>query len=58
LGTKAEPVLKPQRAGDVRDSLADITRARDVLGYSPRVNLPEGLRRTVEFYRTAGKPAV
>jgi nucleoside-diphosphate-sugar epimerase len=39
------------RAGDVRDSQAEITRARSVLGYAPLVSLEDGLRRTVEWYR-------
>jgi UDP-glucose 4-epimerase len=51
FGKQIEPIFKPERAGDVRDSLADITRARTVLGYEPKVQLAEGLRRTVEFYR-------
>src|SRR5262245_22840785 len=42
LGTKVTPVFKPERAGDVRDSLADISRTRAVLGYEPRVGLAEG----------------
>ncbi len=41
----------PARIGDVRDSLADITRARDLLGYEPRINLEEGLRQTIEWYK-------
>jgi UDP-glucose 4-epimerase len=51
LGTTIEPHFQPPRAGDVRDSLADIARARAVLGYEPKVQLDEGLRRTVEYYR-------
>jgi UDP-glucose 4-epimerase len=51
LGTKVEPVFQPARAGDVRDSLADISRAVTDLGYEPRVDLEEGLRRSVDFYR-------
>ena len=39
------------RAGDVRNSLADITAAREALGYEPRVDFEEGLRRTVDWYR-------
>jgi UDP-glucose 4-epimerase len=54
LGTNVQPIFQPPRAGDVRDSLADISRARQVLGYEPKVSLAEGLRRTVEFYRGAG----
>jgi UDP-glucose 4-epimerase len=51
LGTQVEPIFQPPRAGDVRDSLADISRARRVLGYEPQVSLAEGLKRTVDFYR-------
>jgi len=39
---------RPPRAGDIRDSWADITQARARLGFDPRVGLEEGLRRTVE----------
>jgi nucleoside-diphosphate-sugar epimerase len=39
------------RAGDVRHSHADITRARTLLGYAPEIDLREGLRRTLEWYR-------
>src|SRR6185436_11793563 len=51
VGHVLEPKLKPARSGDVRHSLADITRAQDAIGYRVRVNLAEGLERTVEFYR-------
>ncbi len=43
-----EPVHGPARPGDVRDSLADLGRARELLGYEPRTSLDEGLRRTIE----------
>jgi UDP-glucose 4-epimerase len=36
----------------VRDSLADISKARDLLGYRPIVTFDEGLRRTVDWYRS------
>lgn len=49
-GSKVEPTYGPSRAGDVRDSLADITRARQLLGYTPIVGLEEGLRQTVAWY--------
>ncbi len=42
----------PARAGDVRDSLADISAAAEALGYKPHVGFEEGLRRTAEWYRT------
>ena len=54
MGGRIEPIFAPPRAGDVRDSLADITLARQVLGYEPTVDLRDGLRPTVEFYRGAG----
>lgn len=43
-GNAIEPRFAADRAGDVRDSVADITRARDVLGYAPTVSLEDGLR--------------
>ena len=51
LGKKIEPVHKPARAGDVRDSQADSTRARELLGWKPSVTFEEGLKRTVEWFR-------
>ncbi|MGF1668126.1 MAG: SDR family oxidoreductase [Acidimicrobiia bacterium] len=45
------------RAGDVRDSLADISKARDLIGYEPTVLLEEGLKRTVEWFVGAGAKA-
>ena len=41
----------PERAGDVRHSHANLKRAQDILGYAPKVDLLEGLRRTLEWYR-------
>lgn len=38
----------PRRAGDIRDSWADLTKSRRILGYEPAVDLREGLRRTIE----------
>lgn len=55
LGTKVEPVFEPARAGDVRDSLADISVARKLLKYEPVVGFEEGLRRTVEYYKSAAR---
>jgi nucleoside-diphosphate-sugar epimerase len=43
----------PERAGDVRDSLADLTQARALLGYEPQVNLEEGLRLTLDWWKTS-----
>src|SRR5579864_3552689 len=47
----------PERAGDVKHSLADLTRAEKHLGYKPLINFEEGLRQTVEWYRTQEKSA-
>ena len=52
IGVTAAPVHIDPRPGDVRDSLADISKAKAILGYEPTVGLEEGLRRTVEWYRT------
>ena len=43
----------PQRAGDLRDSWADLTKANRVLGYAPEIALEDGLRRTVEYVLAA-----
>lgn len=51
IGTDLPPRYEEQRNGDIRHSLADITRAEQLLGYKPGVGLAEGLRRTVEWYR-------
>ena len=51
VGSDLEPVFGPVRAGDVRDSLASIERARALLGYAPRVGWREGIARTVAWYR-------
>jgi UDP-N-acetylglucosamine/UDP-N-acetyl-alpha-D-glucosaminouronate 4-epimerase len=47
----------PERGGDIKHSLADITLARKHLGYKPLVNFEEGLRRTVEWYQTETQAA-
>jgi nucleoside-diphosphate-sugar epimerase len=47
-----EPRFEPIREGDVRDSQADIFKARKLLGFEPAVSFEEGLRRTVAWYRT------
>jgi nucleoside-diphosphate-sugar epimerase len=51
LGTSLEPVFEPERVGDVKHSLADIQKARDVIGYEPQVSFAEGIRRTIEWYQ-------
>ncbi len=51
-GYKGKPAYAEPRAGDIRDSLADISRSQELLGYRPAVDFREGLRRTVEWYRS------
>lgn len=50
-GKNLEPKYDPPRDGDIRDSQADISQAREFLGYEPQVTFEEGLRRTFEWYR-------
>jgi len=50
-GASVEPIYAEPRLGDVRDSLADITKARQLLGYTPLVALEEGLTRTLTWAR-------
>ena len=57
VGSQVKPVYAAPRAGDVRDSQADISKARRLLGFEPAVSLEDGLRRTVEWYRTSRSEA-
>jgi UDP-N-acetylglucosamine/UDP-N-acetyl-alpha-D-glucosaminouronate 4-epimerase len=59
VGSNVEPTYAETRAGDVRDSQADIAKARQLLGYEPAVTFEEGLQRTLAWYRTqpAATPA-
>jgi UDP-N-acetylglucosamine/UDP-N-acetylgalactosamine 4-epimerase len=50
-GSSLTPVHGPERAGDVKHSLADITKAKNLLGYEPKVAMQEGLKRTFEWYK-------
>ncbi len=56
VGTGKPPVHEPDRAGDVKHSLADISLAKALIGYEPRVKFAEGIRKTVEFYRSKPTP--
>ncbi len=56
LETDVKPKHSAARSGDVRESLADITRARELLCYEPIVDFEEGLRRSIEYYRTLFSP--
>jgi len=57
LSATVSPDYAEPRAGDVKDSQADIAKAQRILGYEPSVSFEEGLRRTVEWYRTATVPS-
>jgi UDP-glucose 4-epimerase len=50
-GVRGSIAHKPERPGDVRHSVADITRAKAILGYRVDVSVLDGLRRTVAWYR-------
>jgi len=54
LGVKSNVNYAAPKPGDVRHSLADITRARRLLGYEPKVMVKEGLRRTVQAFMLHG----
>jgi len=53
----ASPVYAAERGGDIKHSLADISQAEQHLGYKPDVDFEEGLRRTVDWYRSQTKAA-
>jgi len=52
IGSDNKPIYGPGKPGDVRHSLADISLARKILGYEPKITLDEGLRKTVEWFRS------
>ena len=55
VGKKVEADYLPERAGDVRDSLADISAARALIGYEVKVPVRDGLAKTVAAFRTFTK---
>jgi nucleoside-diphosphate-sugar epimerase len=50
-GKRLEAKYEPPREGDIRDSQADVSKAREILDYEPSVMFDEGLERTFEWYR-------
>jgi nucleoside-diphosphate-sugar epimerase len=52
-GKSLETKYEPARDGDIRDSQADISQAREFLGYEPQVTFEEGLQRTFDWYRAS-----
>ncbi len=55
-GYKGAVKYAPERGGDIKHSLADITQAQKHLGYKVLVNFEDGLRRTVEWYKSQSQP--
>jgi UDP-glucose 4-epimerase len=51
VGSNIAPIYKDARAGDVRDSQADVSKAKALLGYTPTVSLEDGLRLTLAWTR-------
>ena len=56
LGKKARVAVREEQPGDVRQTCADVSRARRILGYEPRVGIQEGIRRFVDWYRAQPRP--
>ena len=51
LGVDIEPIFGPDRAGDIKHSNADITKAKELLGYNPDWNFQKGIEEAIEWYR-------
>jgi len=51
LNSNFEPMYREPRAGDIRNSLADITLAKDLLNYQPTKKFEDGLKDTVEYFK-------
>ena len=50
-GTQREPIYEAPHAVDIRDSLANISRAREAFGYDPQYPVEEGLRQAVAWFQ-------
>ena len=50
-GRSLNPTFQPERIGEIKHSVADVTRAQNLLGFTPEVSVAEGLRRTYEAYK-------
>jgi nucleoside-diphosphate-sugar epimerase len=51
LGKEIQPKYEDARPGDIRHSLADCTKAQEMLGFRPRISITDGLQSTIEWYR-------
>lgn len=58
LGIPIEPIHEPPRAGDVRESLADITQIQRRLGFEPSVGIQAGLEESIDYYRSLAQPSL
>jgi nucleoside-diphosphate-sugar epimerase len=58
IGTDIQPIYKPSRAGDVRDSQADISKACSLLGYRPIVSLQDGLAATIDWCQSVASAGI
>ena len=56
LNVPCDPVFAPPRAGDIKDSWADISATERELGYHPQVSLTDGLQRTIDYYAKVYTP--
>ena len=51
LGKNVEPNFGPDRAGDIKHSNADISRAKELLGYNPDYSFSDGIKLAIEWYK-------
>jgi UDP-glucose 4-epimerase len=56
VGNYPEIKYVEARQGDIKDSLADISRAKEAFGYEPMYDLDKGLRATVEWFESQSRP--
>ncbi|MBU0461151.1 MAG: LPS biosynthesis protein WbpP, partial [Nanoarchaeota archaeon] len=55
FGKRIKPIHEAERAGDIKHSLADISKAKKLLGYKVEVPFDEGLKKTIEWYKEVTK---
>lgn len=53
LGVEIEPVYEKPRPGDILHAVADVSKARELIGYEPKYSVEEGLKKTIEWFRGA-----
>ncbi|MCE3280209.1 MAG: Vi polysaccharide biosynthesis protein VipB/TviC [Bacteroidetes bacterium] len=53
-GSKVQQTYRAERSGDIRDSLADITKAKNLLGYDPKYKIGDGLKLTLDWFKSIG----